>query len=244
MDGYEATRQIRANPDLKSVPIIAVTSCALAGDEGKALAAGCSAYVTKAVQSAGFARESARILGGRRRHGHREDPVHLVHAPDRVARDAWLFCRRGGLCRAIHNNKLIGERSTAKCRALPAISASARASRNYGDQLSGDDQEMLSVARSLVADPRLLLLRRAREAFTNIEVRAQPIRILVPWKASLRSAGVARIAKSNRTYATRFCRTGRPFRLPASNSQPGFLLLGQHGQYSPVSPQSSSRLAR
>ncbi len=47
MDGYEATRRIRTNPDLKSVPIIAVTSYALAGDESKALAAGCDAYVTK-----------------------------------------------------------------------------------------------------------------------------------------------------------------------------------------------------
>ena len=47
IDGYEATRRIRSNPDLKSVPIIAVTSYALAGDEAKALAAGCSAYVTK-----------------------------------------------------------------------------------------------------------------------------------------------------------------------------------------------------
>jgi len=47
IDGYEATRQIRSNPELKSVPIIAVTSYALAGDEAKALAAGCTAYVTK-----------------------------------------------------------------------------------------------------------------------------------------------------------------------------------------------------
>jgi len=47
MDGYEATRRIRTNPDLKSVPIIAVTSYALAGDESKALAAGCDAYVSK-----------------------------------------------------------------------------------------------------------------------------------------------------------------------------------------------------
>ena len=47
MDGYEATRRIRINPDLKSVPIIAVTSYALAGDESKALAAGCDAYVSK-----------------------------------------------------------------------------------------------------------------------------------------------------------------------------------------------------
>ena len=44
MDGYEATRRIRTNPGLKSVPIIAVTSYALAGDESKALAAGCDAY--------------------------------------------------------------------------------------------------------------------------------------------------------------------------------------------------------
>ena len=47
IDGYEATRRIRSNPGLKSVPIIAVTSYALAGDEAKALAAGCTAYITK-----------------------------------------------------------------------------------------------------------------------------------------------------------------------------------------------------
>jgi two-component system cell cycle response regulator DivK len=47
MDGYEATRRIRSNPDLKSIPIIAVTSYALAGDEAKAFAVGCNAYVTK-----------------------------------------------------------------------------------------------------------------------------------------------------------------------------------------------------
>src|SRR6476661_6385927 len=47
MDGYEATRRIRADPEMKAIPIIAVTSYALAGDEGKALAAGCNAYVTK-----------------------------------------------------------------------------------------------------------------------------------------------------------------------------------------------------
>jgi two-component system, cell cycle response regulator DivK len=47
MDGYEATRRIRSKPELKSIPIIAVTSYALAGDEAKALAVGCNAYVTK-----------------------------------------------------------------------------------------------------------------------------------------------------------------------------------------------------
>ncbi len=47
MDGYEATRRIKANPGLTRIPIIAVTSYALSGDDIKAMAAGCDAYVTK-----------------------------------------------------------------------------------------------------------------------------------------------------------------------------------------------------
>jgi two-component system cell cycle response regulator DivK len=47
MDGYEATRRIKANPALKHIPIIAVTSYALSGDEEKTRAAGCDAYVSK-----------------------------------------------------------------------------------------------------------------------------------------------------------------------------------------------------
>ena len=47
MDGYEATRRIKADPALRSIPIIAVTSYALSGDEAKGREAGCDAYVTK-----------------------------------------------------------------------------------------------------------------------------------------------------------------------------------------------------
>lgn len=47
MDGYEAMRRIKADPALRAIPIIAVTSYALSGDEDKARAAGCDAYVTK-----------------------------------------------------------------------------------------------------------------------------------------------------------------------------------------------------
>jgi len=47
VDGYEATRQIKRVDHLKSVPIIAVTSYALSGDEAKARAAGCDGYVAK-----------------------------------------------------------------------------------------------------------------------------------------------------------------------------------------------------
>jgi two-component system cell cycle response regulator DivK len=46
-DGYEATRRIKANPNLSAIPIIAVTSYALSGDDVKAFEAGCNAYVTK-----------------------------------------------------------------------------------------------------------------------------------------------------------------------------------------------------
>jgi len=47
VDGYEATRQIKADPELAHIPIIAVTSYALSGDEAKAKAAGCDAYIAK-----------------------------------------------------------------------------------------------------------------------------------------------------------------------------------------------------
>jgi two-component system cell cycle response regulator DivK len=47
IDGYEATRRIRALPEIGKVPIIAVTSYALSGDEAKARDAGCDGYVAK-----------------------------------------------------------------------------------------------------------------------------------------------------------------------------------------------------
>ena len=47
IDGYEVTRRIKANPALRHIPVIAVTSYALSGDDVKALEAGCDAYVTK-----------------------------------------------------------------------------------------------------------------------------------------------------------------------------------------------------
>jgi len=47
IDGYETTRRIKANPALRAIPIIAVTSYALSGDDVKAREAGCNDYVTK-----------------------------------------------------------------------------------------------------------------------------------------------------------------------------------------------------
>jgi two-component system, cell cycle response regulator DivK len=47
LDGYETTRRIKADPALSAIPVIAVTSYALSGDERKARAAGCDAYIAK-----------------------------------------------------------------------------------------------------------------------------------------------------------------------------------------------------
>ena len=47
LDGYEATRRIKADPALCHIPVIVVTSYALSGDEITARAAGCDAYVAK-----------------------------------------------------------------------------------------------------------------------------------------------------------------------------------------------------
>jgi two-component system cell cycle response regulator DivK len=47
LDGYEATRRIKADAALSQIPIIVVTSYALSGDEDKAREAGCDAYFTK-----------------------------------------------------------------------------------------------------------------------------------------------------------------------------------------------------
>jgi two-component system, cell cycle response regulator DivK len=47
VDGYQATQRIKSNPNLRAIPVIAVTSYALSGDEEKARAAGCDGYVTK-----------------------------------------------------------------------------------------------------------------------------------------------------------------------------------------------------
>src|SRR5256885_2526526 len=49
IDGWEATRQIKAAPESRLIPIIALTAHAMVGDEEKALAAGCNDYETKPV---------------------------------------------------------------------------------------------------------------------------------------------------------------------------------------------------
>ena len=47
MDGYEATRRLKADPALRSIPVIAITSYAMGEDEKRARAAGCDDFVAK-----------------------------------------------------------------------------------------------------------------------------------------------------------------------------------------------------
>lgn len=56
LDGWEATRQIKAAPETSGIPVIALTANAMAGDRDKALAAGCDDFDTKPV-------ELPRLLG-------------------------------------------------------------------------------------------------------------------------------------------------------------------------------------
>src|SRR6267154_1612633 len=67
LDGYEATRQIRTDPNLKATPIIAVSSYAMKGDEEKARASGCNHYVTKPYSPVQLLRIIQDFLGEKSR---------------------------------------------------------------------------------------------------------------------------------------------------------------------------------
>ncbi len=64
MDGYAVARSLRANGELAGIPIVAVTSYAMAGDREKALAAGCTGYIEKPINPETFVAQVAAHLSG------------------------------------------------------------------------------------------------------------------------------------------------------------------------------------
>jgi CheY-like chemotaxis protein len=61
-DGYSLTRELRQRPATASVPILAVTSFAMKGDEEKALEAGCTGYLAKPIDGPTFLRRVQQLL--------------------------------------------------------------------------------------------------------------------------------------------------------------------------------------
>jgi CheY-like chemotaxis protein len=65
IDGWNATRQLKADPDLKRIPVIAVTAHAMQGDRQRALEAGCDDYETKPFDFAGLIEKIQALLASR-----------------------------------------------------------------------------------------------------------------------------------------------------------------------------------
>lgn len=64
VDGWEATRRIKANDSLKHIPIIALTAHAMVGDAERARACGCDDYLPKPLDEDLLFRKLDRFLGG------------------------------------------------------------------------------------------------------------------------------------------------------------------------------------
>src|SRR5437879_11677029 len=64
LDGWEATRRLKAAPDTASIPVIALTAHAMASDREKAVEAGCDDYDTKPIELHGLDRQVEAALAG------------------------------------------------------------------------------------------------------------------------------------------------------------------------------------
>ncbi len=64
MDGLELTRRLKDDPATASIPVVALTAYAMRGDEERALAAGCTGYLTKPIDTRALPGVVARHLGG------------------------------------------------------------------------------------------------------------------------------------------------------------------------------------
>jgi CheY-like chemotaxis protein len=62
-DGLTLTRELKADPDLRDIPVVAVTSYAMKGDEQRSLDAGCEGYLTKPIDTRQFPLQIEKYLG-------------------------------------------------------------------------------------------------------------------------------------------------------------------------------------
>jgi two-component system cell cycle response regulator DivK len=65
IDGWEATRQLKADPATRAIPVIALTAHAMAGDREKALAAGCDDFDIKPIDLDRLLEKIEALLGGK-----------------------------------------------------------------------------------------------------------------------------------------------------------------------------------
>ena len=63
LDGWEATRQLKANEATRAIPVIALTAHAMAGDRQQALDAGCDDYDTKPIELPRLLEKMRRLIG-------------------------------------------------------------------------------------------------------------------------------------------------------------------------------------
>jgi CheY-like chemotaxis protein len=63
IDGWEATRRLKARPETDAIPVIALTAHAMQGDEERARACGCDDYLTKPIDEDQLFAKMARLLG-------------------------------------------------------------------------------------------------------------------------------------------------------------------------------------
>jgi two-component system cell cycle response regulator DivK len=64
MDGYEATALLKADDELKAIPVVALTAHAMAHERERALAIGCAAYIEKPIDTRTFIAQVSAFLGG------------------------------------------------------------------------------------------------------------------------------------------------------------------------------------
>jgi two-component system cell cycle response regulator len=79
MDGLTLTRQLKADPRYAGVPVAAMTALAMKGDEQKALAAGCAAYITKPIDTRRLPAQVAALLAGGAR---KREPLKIMVVED------------------------------------------------------------------------------------------------------------------------------------------------------------------